>query len=68
MDFGADILNRLINHDLVLDITIMGGDCDYTVQLALVDNDSLFGRGTSLLRAIKDVNLKFEFKRNGYRN
>lgn len=66
-----DDMNRLqeiINHDLVLDATIMGGDKDYTVVLALANRGSLFGRGTTLHAALKDVFAKFEKEVNLHRN
>ena len=61
-------LQELINHDLVLDATIMGSDKDYAVVLALSDRDTLFGKGSSLHTALKDVIAKFEWKINRHRN
>tara|TARA_Y100000310_G_C20234003_1_gene601575 strand:+ start:261 stop:512 length:252 start_codon:yes stop_codon:yes gene_type:complete len=62
------VLNELLNHDLVIDITLMGSDNDYTVQLFLADKDSLFGRGSTLPEAAKDACAKFALKTNKHRN
>ena len=58
-------LDELVTHDRVIDVTIFGGDGDYTVQLILIDSDSvfgkgIFGKGTSLSRAISDARTQFE--------
>lgn len=61
-------ITELANHDLVIDITIMGSDDDYSIQLFLADKDSLFGKGISLQEAVKDVCAKFAQKINKDRN
>ena len=61
-------LQELLNHDLVLDATIMGGGEDYTVVLALANRGSLFGQGSTLHAALKDAFAKFEREINLHRN
>ena len=61
-------LTALIDNQLVIDITLMGSDGDYTMAVYLADMDTIFGRGTSLPEAISDAHAKFEAKRNEYRN
>jgi hypothetical protein len=46
----------------------MGGKEDYTVVLALANRGSLFGRGSTLHAALKDVFARFELEINRDRN
>ena len=55
-------LSELVDSKLVIDITIMGGDGDYAVQLFLADKEVLLGTGSSLPEAIAGAYDKFESK------
>lgn len=61
-------LSDLVDSKLVIDITIMGGDGDYAVQLFLADKEVLLGTGSSLQEAIAGAYTKFELKLNRHRN
>jgi hypothetical protein len=57
-------LDELLTHDRVIDVTIFGGNGDYTVHLVLVDKNTVFGRGTSLASAISEAHIQFESLNN----
>ena len=68
---SMDLLTEMVNHLLVVDITIIGkadDEDDINVNLSMIDSTAIFGVGKSLPKAIQDAFAKFEIKLNKDRN